>query len=95
MRYYTGRTLVEVSGKFEYDASGEFCLDSLAVMMLSLSDGDKTVSCHLVGVCLLCCHQLAVLVILAVVLLMSVVFQIVVLWMGQWALAMVLPVDLA
>ncbi|KAL3782546.1 LOW QUALITY PROTEIN: hypothetical protein HJC23_005220 [Cyclotella cryptica] len=25
--YYTGRALVEVNGKFGYDASGEFCLD--------------------------------------------------------------------
>jgi hypothetical protein len=40
--YYTGRVLVEVKGSFEYDSSGEFCLDASS-MIVGTDEGKSAV----------------------------------------------------
>jgi trypsin len=40
--YYTGRLLVEVKGSFEYDSSGEFCLDASS-MIVGTDEGKSAV----------------------------------------------------
>eukprot|EP00804_Cyclotella_cryptica_P019166 CCRYP_017802-RA/>CCRYP_017802-RA protein AED:0.37 eAED:0.37 QI:0/0/0/1/0.33/0.25/4/0/1052 len=92
--YYTGRALVEVNGKFGYDASGEFCLDGSTATSSSSSEGGSTAVMPRAEAPLRR-RRIAALVVLAVEVPAAVVFRIMGLVTGRPAPAMVLPKDRA